>query len=112
MLKKFGVVAAAAAGLIMLGGTAALATPGDDGGKGDYHDHYGKVWYPGSSTNIEKEQFGLINTGDVDILDEVTVPICLNDINIGLLAVLDILSPSGIADSCDAAVASDNGDGH
>ncbi|CAM4067967.1 hypothetical protein KIPE111705_38950 [Kibdelosporangium persicum] len=109
MLKKAGFVAAAAAGLMMLGGTAALAAPAGD--KGDYHHHHGKVWYPGSSTSVEKEQFGLLNTGDIDILDEVTIPICVNDVNLGLI-VVDLLSPSGIADSCDAAVASDNGDGH
>jgi hypothetical protein len=108
VLKKAGIVAAAAAGLMMLGGTAALAAPGGDHGKGDYN--HGKVWYPGNDSN---EQFGLLNTGDIDVLDEVTVPICLNDTNvaIGLVAVVvDLLSPSGQADSCNAGIASENGD--
>jgi hypothetical protein len=110
VLKKAGFVAALAASMIMLGGTAALAAPGGDHhGKGDGYNH-GKVWYPGSDSN---EQFGLVNTGDIDVLDEVTVPICVNDTNVavGLVAVVvDLLSPSGMADSCDAGVASENGD--
>ncbi|ONI77100.1 hypothetical protein ALI144C_33985 [Actinosynnema sp. ALI-1.44] len=113
MLKKTGIVAAAAAGLMILGGGAALAAPagvhGDHDGKGGYN--HGKVWYPGGG-NDQKEQFGLVNTGDVDVLDEVTVPICVNDTNVavGLVAVVvDLLSPSGQADSCDAGVASENG---
>jgi hypothetical protein len=109
VLKKAGFVAAVTASMIMLGGTAALAAPGGDHhGKGDYN--HGKVWYPGNDSN---EQFGLVNTGDIDVLDEVTVPICVNDTNVavGLVAVVvDLLSPSGQADSCDAGIASENGD--
>lgn len=100
MLKKFGIIAASAASLLMLGATAALAASSD----------YGKG--PESGTSVEKEQFGGLNSGDIDILDEVTVPVCLNDINVGIIAVVDILSPSGLYDACEPGVASDNGAGH
>ncbi|GGS57472.1 MULTISPECIES: hypothetical protein [Actinokineospora] len=88
MLKKAGIVTSAVAGLMMIGGTA-FACPGmcDDD-------------WDGPSTidrddNIE--QVGLVNVDDVDILENVNIPICAtnNNIAVGLVAVAaNLLNPT------------------
>ncbi|MBK1783903.1 hypothetical protein [Prauserella cavernicola] len=74
MIKKAAFVAATAAGLMMLGGTAfaSQATTGDDD---------------------VTSQIGLVNTGD--ILD--TVGVCGNDVNVLGVQVTDILNGSGLS---------------
>ncbi|MBK1783901.1 hypothetical protein [Prauserella cavernicola] len=74
MIKKAAFVAATAAGLMMLGGTAfaSQATAGDED---------------------VTSQIGLVNTGDV--LD--TVGVCDNNVNVLGVQVTDILNGSGLA---------------
>jgi hypothetical protein len=96
LFKKAGIIALATASLLMAGGPA-------------FADPY---YVPtGADSN---EQLGAVNTGDIDIVDTLTVPVCLSDTNVsvGILVavVADILSPSGQADSCDVQIANENGD--
>jgi hypothetical protein len=80
MMKKAGVVAAAAAGLMMLGAPAFAG--GMDG------DHNGQV--------------GLVNVNDVDVVKDINVniPVGVCNNNIGVLAVIvPVLSPQ-FAESC------------
>jgi hypothetical protein len=91
VLKKAGVVVAAAAGLAMLGAPAFASG----------HHHSGDVSGPGN-------QLGLVNTGDIDVLHNVSVPVCANndDIAVGLVAVVaDVLSPKSADDSCNSVIA-------
>ena len=83
MLKKAGVVAAAAAGILMLGGPAFAA------GHARINDAY-------------NGQVGLVNLNDIDILKDININLiagaCGN--NVGVLgAAVPILSPS-ITHSC------------
>jgi hypothetical protein len=87
VFKKAGVVAAAAAGLLMLGGPAFA-------GEGHGHDDH--------VNNTTNGQLGLVNLNDIDILKDinVNVPIGVCNNNIGVLAVIvPVLSPQG-AGSC------------
>jgi hypothetical protein len=90
VLKKAGVIAAAAAGLLMLGAPA-FAGEGD-GGQG------------GGVNNAKHGQVGLVNINDVDIVKDINlngvVGACGN--NVGVLGgAVPILSPS-ITGSCAA----------
>jgi hypothetical protein len=85
VLKKAGVIAAAAAGLLMLG---APAFAGEGHGRGINDAHGGQV--------------GLINLNDIDILKDININliagVCGN--NVGVLgAAVPVLSPS-IVHSC------------
>jgi hypothetical protein len=88
MLKKTGLVAVAAAGLLMLGAPA-FAGDGD-------HDH--------GVNNAHNGQVGLINLNDIDILKDINLNVvagvCGN--NVGILGLaLPILSPQ-VTGSCAA----------
>jgi hypothetical protein len=89
VLKKAGVVAAAAAGLLMLG---APAFAGDGHGMG------------GGVNNAKNGQVGIVNLNDIDIVKDINingvVGACGN--NVGVLGgAVPILSPS-ITGSCAA----------
>jgi hypothetical protein len=109
VLKKAGVVAAAAAGLIMLGAPAFASTASTQG-----WDHgHGHEGHGSSSYNGPGNQLGLVNTGDIDVLHNVSVPVCANndDIAVGLVAVVaDVLSPKGVSDSCNSVIATGDAD--
>ncbi|MGW5051281.1 hypothetical protein [Actinokineospora sp. NPDC004072] len=95
MLKKAGIVTSAIAGLMMVGGTA-FACPNacDDDWDG-----------PSSHDDDGIEQVGLVNVDDLDVLENVNVPICLTNTNVavGLVAVAaNLLNPTEI-DRCTAA---------
>lgn len=86
MLKKAGVVAAAAAGIMMLAGPAFAAGHGHARGINEAHNG----------------QVGLVNLNDIDILKDININLiagaCGN--NVGVLgAAVPILSPS-ITHSC------------
>jgi hypothetical protein len=91
VLKKAGVIAAAAAGLLMLGGPAFAGGYGDgEGGDGVNSAKHGQV--------------GLVNLNDIDIAKDINlngvVGACGN--NVGVLGgAVPILSPS-ITGSCAA----------
>jgi len=79
VLKKAGVVAAAAAGLIMLGAPAFASTASLQGEGWDHHDG----------------QVGLVNVSNVDILHNVNAVVGACGDNVGVLgAAVPILSPS------------------
>ncbi len=85
MLKKAGVVAAAAAGLLMLGGPAFA-------GQAHHRD----------INSAHNGQVGLVNLNDIDILKDININViagaCGN--NVGVLgAAVPVLSPS-ITHSC------------
>jgi hypothetical protein len=81
VLKKAGVVAAAAAGLIMLGAPAFASTASPQGeGWGGHHGG---------------GQVGLVNVSNVDILHNVNAVVGACNDNVGVLgAAVPILSPS------------------
>jgi hypothetical protein len=84
VLKKAGVVAAAAAGLIMLGAPAFASTA----------SLQGEGW------GHEGGQVGLVNVSDVDILHNVNTVVGACGDNVGVLgAAVPILSPS-TTESC------------
>ena len=88
MLKKAGVVAAAAAGLIMLGAPAFASTASLQGEEGWGHHGGGQV--------------GLVNVSNVDILHNVNAVVGACGDNVGVLgAAVPILSPS-ITKNCAA----------
>jgi hypothetical protein len=96
LLKKMGLVVAAVGGLMMLA-TPAFATTSADGVYNHGGGHGGQV--------------SLIKTGDIDILHNVSVPVCAtgNDVAVGLVAVVaDVLSPKGTVGSCNSDVDTDN----
>jgi hypothetical protein len=87
VLKKAGVIAAAAAGLLMLGGPAFA---------GQSHHHTRGV------NEAHGGQVGLVNLNDIDILKDIDINliagVCGN--NVGVLgAAVPVLSPS-ITESC------------
>jgi hypothetical protein len=96
VLKKAGVVAAAAAGLLMLAG------PAFAGGEGHgYGDDYG---YGGDDYNVANNQVGLINANDIDIVKDINLNAVLGACgnNVGILgAAVPILSPQSTG-SCAA----------
>jgi hypothetical protein len=80
VLKKAGVVAAAAAGLIMLGAPAFASTASLQGEGWDHHDG---------------GQVGLVNVSNVDVLHNVNAVVGACGDNVGVLgAAVPILSPS------------------
>lgn len=80
MLKKAGVVAAAAAGLIMLGAPAFASTASLQGEGWDHWDHGGQV--------------GLVNVSNVDILHNVNTVVGACGDNVGVLgAAVPVMSP-------------------
>ncbi|MGW5051284.1 hypothetical protein [Actinokineospora sp. NPDC004072] len=93
MLKKAGFVTSAVAGLMMMGGMA--FADGNGHGHGHGHGH-------GSD---DAEQVGLVNLDDIEILENVNIPICATNTNVavGLVAVAaNILSPTEV-DRCSQA---------
>ena len=96
MLKKAGVIAAAAAGLLMLGGPA-FAGGGEDGGHGGVND-------------AKHGQVGLANLNDIDIAKDINLNAVVGGCgnNVGVLGgAVPILSPS-ITGSCAAGGIVDN----
>lgn len=80
MLKKAGVVAAAAAGLIMLGAPAFASTASLQGEGWDHWEHPGQV--------------GLVNVSNVDILHNVNAVVGACGDNVGVLgAAVPVMSP-------------------
>lgn len=80
MLKKAGVVAAAAAGLIMLGAPAFASTASLQGEGWGGHHHPGQV--------------GLVNVSNVDILHNVNAVVGACGDNVGVLgAAVPVMSP-------------------
>jgi hypothetical protein len=117
LFKKAGIIALAAAGLLLAGGPAfASPYPADDASwsQGSHSNGQFGALNAGRSGSDSNEQLGAVNTGDLDVADAVTVPVCLSDTNVSVgivvAVVADILSPSGQLDSCDAAVIQENGD--
>lgn len=103
MLKKAGVIAAAAAGLLMLGGPAFAGEPSDGMGMG-MGGHHGGI------NGADNGQVGLVNINDVPIANDWNlngvVGACGN--NVGVLGgAVPILSPS-ITGSCAAGGIVDN----
>jgi hypothetical protein len=93
VLKKAGVVAAAAAGLLMLG---APAFAGEAPGMGG-HGHDG-------INNAKNGQVGIVNLNDIDIVKDINVNAVVGGCgnNVGVLGgAVPILSPS-ITGSCAA----------
>jgi hypothetical protein len=100
VLKKAGVVAAAAAGLLMLAGPAFAGGEGMGDGYGHGHGING----------AHNGQVGLVNLNDIDIVKDINlnavVGACGN--NVGVLgAAVPILSPQ-ITGSCAAGGIMDN----
>lgn len=80
MLKKAGVVAAAAAGLIMLGAPAFASTASPQGEGWGHHHGAGQV--------------GLVNVSNVDILHNVNTVVGACGDNVGVLgAAVPVMSP-------------------
>lgn len=106
MLKKAGVIAAAAAaGVMVLSAPAFAGTPGEGHWMGHGHPH----------------QVGVVNVddvhalNDVHVLENVNVPICAtnNTIAGGLVAVaVNALNPTFVKDCVDGVAASTSGDHH
>jgi hypothetical protein len=98
VLKKAGVVAAAAAGLLMLAGPAFAGGEGMGEGHGHGHDY-------GYGTNgTHNGQVGLVNLNDIDIVKDINLNAVLGACgnNVGVLgAAVPILSPQ-ITGTCAA----------
>jgi hypothetical protein len=86
MLKKAGVVAMAAAGLVMLG-SPAFATPGHDGWGGSTAIGELNSYYAEGEEGDVADQFGLINFGnDSDLLSNLNV--CETEVNVIAVPIL------------------------
>jgi hypothetical protein len=107
VLKKAGVVAAAAAaGVMVLSAPAFAGTPGEGHWmEGHHHPH----------------QVGVLNVNDVHalndvhVLENVNVPVCITHVPVavGLVAVaVDALNPTFVKDCVDGVAASSSGDHH
>ncbi|WP_243727047.1 hypothetical protein [Actinocrispum wychmicini] len=100
-------IAAAAAGLLMLGGPAFA---GGNDGMGDGHHNYGHAH---GINNAANGQVGLVNLNDIDIIKNINlnavVGACGN--NVGVLgAAVPILSPSITGNCASGGIMSDNED--
>lgn len=94
MLKKAGAVAAAAAGLMMLGAPAFAGVPGGNGGHhGDHKD---------------QGQIGLVNVQDLEVAKNVavTLGLCNNNVGAAIGAAVPILSPHIVGNCASSAVGS------
>jgi hypothetical protein len=103
MLKKAGAVAAAAAGLMMLGAPAFAGVPGGNGtgggGNGVHGDHK------------DQGQIGLVNVQDLEVAKNVavTLGLCNNNVGAAIGAAVPILSPHIVGNCASSVVeSSDN----
>ena len=106
MLKKAGVIAAAAAaGVMVLSAPAFAGTPGE----GHWMDH----GHPHQVGVVNVDDVHALN--DVHVLENVNVPVCAtnNTIAAGLVAVaVNALNPTFVKDCVDGAAISNSGDHH
>jgi hypothetical protein len=106
VLKKAGVIAAAAAGLLMLGGPAFAGEPSDGMGMGEGGHHHGGI------NGADNGQVGLVNIHNIPIANDwnlnAVVGACGD--NVGVLGgAVPIMSPS-ITGNCAAGGIMDNDD--